>query len=301
MKKIMTALVLASMMGLTLGAGLSWATANNHYVNGIEGIKGASVPPPGFYYRMYNVVYTADEMTDQDGNELPIGFDVNVFAIANRFIWVTDKKLLGGDIFMDAIIPVIHTDLEIDAMGLDTDDTGLGDICLEFFGLSWHGPRYDAAVALSVWLPTGDFSLSEPASPGKGFTSFMTTFGGTWYLDAARTWSASFLGRYEIHSDKDEVDLTPGDDFHFEWGIGKAFAKVWEAGIAGYCQWQVTDDSGADAVNKSRHDRVFGIGPEIGVFLPSWKLMISLRGIAEFGAQDRSEGKTIALTLTKIF
>jgi hypothetical protein len=29
-----------------------YATSHNHYVNGIEGVKAATTPPPGFYYRM---------------------------------------------------------------------------------------------------------------------------------------------------------------------------------------------------------------------------------------------------------
>lgn len=286
---------------LVLGISGALAGPNNHYVNGVEGIKGASVPPPGMYYKMYNVFYTAGETMDQNGNEAPIGFDLNVFAIANRFIWVTDKKFLGGDFFMDTTIPLMKTDLEIGALGVNSDDSGIGDICLEPVGLAWHGPRYDAAVGLALYLPTGDFDITNPASNGKGFYTFMTTFGGTLYLDDQRTWSASFLGRYEIHGDQEDRDYTPGDDFHFEWGIGKSFAGVWEAGISGYCQWQVSDDSGNDAANKVVHDQVYGVGPEISVFIPRAKLFANLRAQFEFEAEDRPQGNIIVLTLTKIF
>ncbi len=79
------------------------------------------------------------------------------------------------------------------------------------------------------------------------------------------------------------------------------FAKVWEAGLAGYCQWQVTDDSGSDAVDKSTHDQVFDIGPEASVSLPKFKAFLNLRVLWEFDAEDRSEGNAVALTLTKIF
>lgn len=277
------------------------AAANNHYVNGVEGIKGGSVPPPGFYYKMYNVYYHADENNDQSGDALPIDFDVDVFAIANRFIWVTDKTFLGANFFIDAIIPLIHTDLEIGALGINDSDTSIGDICIEPLGLAWHGAQYDAAASLALYLPTGHFDINDPVNNGKGFYSFMLTFGGTYYFDADRTWSASFLGRYEVHTDKEDVDLTPGNDFHFEWGIGKSFAKVWEAGIAGYSQWQVSDDSGSDAVNKGVHDQVHAIGPEVSVFIPSFKVGVNLRALFEYGAKDRTEGNVITLTITKIF
>jgi len=293
-------MVLVGVM-LVMSAATLYANANNHYGNGVEGIKGATLPPPGFYYRMYNLYYAADEIMDKSGDELAIDFDVKVAVMANRFIWVTDKKFLGADFFMDMTIPVATTDFEIGALGVNEDTFGLGDINVEPLGLAWHGAGYDAALALSAYLPTGEFDIDDPSSPGKGFTTFMATFGGTLYLDTKRSWSASILGRYEIHTDKEDINLTPGDDFHFEWGIGKSFAKVWEAGLSGYCQWQVTDDSGSDAVSKSDHDKVFAIGPEASVFLPRFKAFLNLRALREFDAEDRSEGDAVVLTITKIF
>lgn len=277
------------------------AAANNHYSNGVEGLKASTIAPPGFYYRMYNFYYDADTMMDKSGNEAPINFDVQAFAMANRFLWVTETTLLGGHVFMDVTIPLVSSDLSIGAFNIDDEEQGLGDINIEPFGLSWHGERYDAAFGLSAYLPTGDYDKKEPASVGKGYWTLMTTLGGTVYMDEAKTWAASVLGRYEIHSDRDGDDFTPGDDFHFEWGISKNLAKIFDVGLAGYCQWQVTDDSGKDATNKSSHDRVFAVGPEISVFIPPVKSFLNLRVLKEFDAKDRSEGTVAAMTLTYIF
>lgn len=130
----------------------------------------------------------------------------------------------------------------------------------------------------------------------------MFTLGGTYYLDAEKTWSASILARYETHSEKGDLDVQPGDDFHFEWGIGKTFAKIWDVGLAGYCHWQVTDDSGSDVSwDKGDHDRVYAIGPEVSVFIPSITSFLSLRTLWEFDAKDRPEGHCTSLTFTKRF
>jgi hypothetical protein len=268
-----------------------------HYVNGVEGIKAATLPPPGFYYRLYNVFYNADKLMDPDGDEIPVDFEVSVYAMVNRFVWVTNKTILGANYFMDVVIPLINTDIKI---GAEIDDSkfGVGDINIEPFGLSWHGPRYDASFGLSVYIPTGEYDRTEPASPGRDMWTGMLTLGGTYYFDAGKTWSASILGRYETHSEKDETDVTLGDDFHFEWGIGKTLAKVWDVGLTGYCHWQVTDDSGSGVT--SDHDRVYAIGPEVSTFIPPAKLFLSLRSQWEFGAEDRSEGNVTTLTLTKI-
>jgi hypothetical protein len=273
-----------------------------HYVNGVEGIKAATLPPPGLYYRLYNVFYNADELMDPDGDELPIGFEVSVYAMVNRFVWVTNGTILGGNYFMDVVIPLINTDIEVQAAGIDESEFGLGDINVEPFGIAWHGPRYDASFGLSVYIPTGEYDQTEPASPGRDMWTGMITLGGTYYFDVAKTWSASILTRYETHSEKDETDVTLGDDFHFEWGVGKTLAKIWDVGVTGYCHWQVTDDSGSDVFwDKSDHDRVYAVGPEVSVFIPPAKLFASLRSQWEFNAQDRSEGNVTSLTLTKIF
>jgi hypothetical protein len=273
-----------------------------HYVNGVEGIKAATLPPPGFYYRLYNVFYNADEYNDEDGDGLDMDFEVSVYAMVNRFIWITNKKILGADFGADIIIPLVYTDIEIKGTPVDDDGFGLGDITVEPFDLSWHGPRYDASFALAVYIPTGEYDKNEPASPGRDMWTGMITLGGTYYFDVDKTWSASILSRYEIHSAKDETDVTLGNDFHFEWGLGKTLAKIWDVGLAGYCHWQVTDDSGSDVVwDKSVHDEVYAVGPEVSVFIPPSTLFVSLRSLWEFNAKDRSEGNVTTLTLTKIF
>jgi hypothetical protein len=281
--------------------GTSPAAETGHYVNGVEGIKAATLPPPGFCYRLYNVFYHADKSKDEHGDSVHNDFELSVYAMVNRLVWITNKKMLGADYFMDVVVPLINTDIEIGAAGIDDSEFGISDINIEPFGLAWHWSRYDASFGLSLYIPTGEFDRTEPASPGKDMWTGMITLGGTCYLDAEKTWSASILARYEIHSEKDESDVRPGDDFHFEWGIGKTLARIWDIGVTGYCQWQVTDDSGSDATNKSVHDRVYAVGPEVSVFIPPARLFVSFRSQWEFGAEDRSEGNVTTLTLTKPF
>jgi len=298
--------VLGMMLSIALlagGYGLVFAGETGHYVNGVEGLKCASLPPPGFYWRLYNVFYSADTMMDKDGDEIEnLGFDLSVYALVNRFIWISDMKILGGYYGADMIIPANYKNIEVSARGVDDDKFALGDIVIEPILLSWHGARYDASFAFGLYLPTGEYEENDMASPGKDFWTGMFTLGGTYYFDAKKTWAASILSRYEIHSEKDEQDITPGNDFHFEWGVSKNLFQAWDVGVTGYCQWQVTDDSGADAVwDQSIHDRVFAVGPEANLFVPSVKLFASLRSLWEFGAVDRPEGMVTTLTLTKMF
>ncbi|MDM8567218.1 transporter [Candidatus Halobeggiatoa sp. HSG11] len=275
-----------------------YAGETGHYVNGVEGIKAASVPPPGLYYLMYNVFYNADSVMDQHGNELNIGFDASIYAMVNRFVWISDHKILGADYGMDMVVPLINTNVKV--LGNEDEQFGLGDIYIEPLILRWAKERYDISAAAGLYLPTGDHG--EPASPGKDFWTGMFTLGGTYYFDEDKTWSGSILARYEIHSEKDDVDVKPGNDFHFEWGIGKTVAPGLDLGITGYAQWQISDDSGSDVTwDKAVHDQVFAVGPEAKLFIPSLKSFVSFRSQWEFDAEDRSEGYAMCLTFIKMF
>jgi hypothetical protein len=249
---------------------------------------------------MYNVYYSADEMMDDSGDKQDIGFDLKVYAFVNRVIWVSKYEILGGNFFADALIPLIYTDIKIDAAEIDDDKFGMGDPCVEPFGIAWHGAQYDAAMAVGGYVPLGEYDKNEPAaSPGKDMWTAMFTGGGTVYFDREKTWSASILARYEIHSEKKELDYTPGDDFHFEWGLAKTFNKTIDIGLAGYAEWQVTDDSGENG--NDTKNRVYAVGPEVNFFFPKYLLFASLRTEFEFGAENQQEGFIAALTLTKGF
>lgn len=289
---------------LVLLVALSGAPAQSltgSYVNGVEGIKAATLPPPGIYYRFYNVFYSADTFKAANGTSAPIGFDVFVYANVHRAIWITKKKVLGADYGMDIAVPLVNTHVKVNAAGINDTKFGLGDIWFEPLLLSWHGKRYDAAVGLGTYIPTGSFNPAEAASPGKGFWSPMLTYGATGYFDEKRTWSVSFLGRYEVHSKNTDLNIVPGHDLHFEWGVGKTFPQkkaVWDAGLAGYCQWQTTTDGAPGAVPPLVKDQVYAVGPEVSVVLPANRLIFHLRSLWEFGAEDRSQGNLTNFTLT---
>ncbi len=303
MKK--TLIVVSAVLGVL---GILFGNAYGEtYLNGTEGLKCATLPPPGFYYKMYNAYITSDALINNDGDEF-FNFEMKSFASAQRFIWVfKDIKILGADYAVDIVIPVIYRDIKIKEPGVDESAWQLGDILLEPFDLAWHYDRYDGAAALGLFVPTG--AHDDWADPGEDMYTVMLTLGGTYYFDEARTWTFSLLSRYEIHSRKrtgtasGDGDVKPGDDFHFEWGIGKTIDRIWDVGLVGYCQWQVEEDKGSGA--PAGKDRGFSVGPEVSMFYPPWKTFFSLRSEWEFGVKGRSsgrpEGNRTFFVITKAF
>jgi hypothetical protein len=282
----------------------------SHYVPGVEGIKGASLPPPGFYLRDYNVFYLASQLNNADGDEMNMDFDLMAYAQVFRPIYITKWKLLGASYGMDVIVPFAYTDLELNIPGLgraSDSSFNLSDVFVEPITLSWHGKRFDAAVGYGFYVPTGDYDAPDPTnpartSPGKGFWTHMLTAGGTWFFDEPKTWAVSALCRYEINMENSDLDITPGQEFTLEWGVSKTLAKTIDVGLVGYYQQQVTEDNGHDGAAASDDlDHVASVGPEVNAFIPKLKLFASLRYLYEFSASDRPQGSTVTLTLTKMF
>lgn len=290
-------LIISGILGLAAYAAPGYAV-NGHYVGGIEGIKGAAVPPEGLYYRGYLVHYDIDSFEDPEGNSVPGDNGGSVTALANRFIWITDKKFLGADYGVEAIVTGQRNDFDFKGLGFDETETGIGDVFLGPVILAWHGEQWDSVFAAGHWFDTADYSATEPASIGKGFGTTMLTLGGTWHVDRARTWSVSALSRYEIKTEQDDTGVTPGDSWIVEWAISHQLSPGLEVALAGYDGWQLESDSGAAGDAKVEQH---AIGAEVGIGLPGIGAMLNGAVYTEYSNQNRPEGNLFRLSLTKAF
>ncbi len=146
---------------LLAGSLASAQQETSHYPAGAEGLKAATLPPPGTYLKWYNIVYTADTLRDRNGHAASVGFDLDMFATVPRFIKMTEYKFLGADYGMDMLVPFLNVDLQVAAKGVHQSKFGLGDILVEPVLLGWHFEQWDIGAAAAVWCPTG-FRRSAP-------------------------------------------------------------------------------------------------------------------------------------------
>ena len=295
--RIQFLLLAASLVALP---GILQAQPSAHYVPGSEGIKDASLPPPGVYFRDYNYFYWADQLNGPSGNKIgPADLDTFTYANIPRVIWITDTKFLGGFVGVDALLPLVYQKTSLNTPGgpYSSSTFGIGD----FFGegtLSWHPKQFDFAIGSGVWVPTGDSGKPPTTRAGAGFWTFMQTAGATWYIDEGKTWAVSALNRYEFSTEQRDIDVIPGQTYTLEWGVSKSVCKEADLGVVGYYQQQVTANSGAPA---SSRNRVAAVGPEVSFMFPKPMLFISLRYNYEFMAESRAQGNAVTLTLTKRF
>ena len=296
--KFIGGLLLAGLLTLP---GLVQAQPTAHYAPGTEGLKAATLPPPGIYLRDYNSFYYADHVNDAQGNKIG-GVDAKAIVYANvpRLLWITDVKPLGGYLGVDALLPLAYTEIKVNTPGSQFHDQtfGMGDVFFEGTW-SWHLKQWDIALGAGAWAPTGDFSMNNPTGAGKGYWSEMLTAGATWYPDQEKRWALSVLNRYEFNQEQKDTHITPGQAYTVEGGLSYGVTKTIDVGAIGYYQQKVTTDSGA--YSNDIRDRVAGAGPEISAFFPTITLGVSLRYAYEFMAESRLQGHTLTLTLTKRF
>jgi hypothetical protein len=309
MKTLFRSCLLAVALAAVPGA--IQAQNDAHYAVGLEGIKGATLPPPGFYFRDYNVIYDADRGQNGLGQDLPGNFQALVYAQVPRVIWITDKKVFGGYFGGDVVVPIEYISLK--AGPYKSSTFGLGDIYVENT-LSWHPGQFDIGAAVGLNMPTG--ASGKPTSIGLGYWGPQLTLGVTWYADEAKTWAVSALNRYEFNSeDRDDraSDATPGQAWTLEWAVSKTLkdvcpaVKMMDLGVVGYYQQRVTSSTGnenmpnpaMDASALFPYSRVAAVGPEVNAEFSF--LTASLRYNYEFFAENRMQGNTITLTLTKRF
>ena len=272
--------------------------AEGHYVTGVEGLQGSSVPPAGNYYLGYLVNYDINGFQAPDAKD-GIGGSGQVTALANRLVHITDTKLFGADYGFETIIPVLRSSVKVGP--LDASDSGVGDVYVGPLVLGWHGAQWDAVAAAGLWLDTAPNTLGDPTSPGKGYQSTMLTGGLTYYFDQPKSISGSALFRYEYNGKKDN-GVRPGDQLSLEWGVGKNYG-AYSLGVVGYSQWQLSDDKGAVATAGKAERHAAGL--ELVYPVASAGLFLKGAAYKEFsvhgGSGPEPKGNLLRLSLVKPF
>jgi hypothetical protein len=274
-------------------------------------------PPKAFVVSLYGNYYNTYALRDASGNKLTgfdlfgerIGIDVDVesFQVIPMIIWSPGVKFLGADV-SSLFMPIYgQTSIAADlsAFGrriqIDADTWGFQDSYVQPAWLTWRTANWDVSTSYGFWAPTGSYEPDALDNTGSGFWSHLFRASTAWSPDGKRRTLFSASVAYEFNSDKKGQDLTPGSHLTLDVGMKHSFTERFEAGVYGFAQWQVTDDSGRDAVNLGSRDRIFGAGLYASYWFVPQKFGILARQVFEFGARDRFEGSSTALGFNIVF
>ena len=280
-------------LGVVGGSRPRLATAQElgHKLLGGIGINAGTQPAPGLYVLDRFVVYRAQSLRDRNGNLLPIeslGIDV-----AANVLGVAYTRALRDHSFYSAAAgaPLARVDVGADHPQIAVDASGFGDVFVQPVKLGARFDHFDVVGDYTLYIPSGHF---EPRrlSVGRGYWTNQVSVGGAFHADRRRARRASLLASYDINRRKRDIDIKRGNSFQVQGGAGTQLYGPVDGGVAGFALWQVTDNSGTDLPSAVRgaRARVFGLGPEVGVAIPSIRARIEARTEWEFGARSRQEG-----------
>jgi len=313
-----------------------------HFAPGVLAIRDLAMPDSGFYGVLYNYWYTTDRVNDPNGDEmnsvtikpgpgpgsvLDLNVNVDAYAIAPTLIWVSPFKVLGAK--YGAYVSLSFSNTSVGASlatasgsGRSAKESqfGLADLYVQPLWLGWGKEHWDFALGYGFYAPTGKYETETITLPvagsftteaadniGLGFWTHQIQAAAIWYPWADRRMGIVTGWTYELHGEKKDFDLKPGQNLLFSWGISQYLplkedqSILLEIGPAGYDSWQVTNDSGADAMNPPAKDGVHAIGGQIGITHVPWNTAINFHYFYEFAAKDRFQGESIGLNLAVKF
>jgi hypothetical protein len=284
------------------------AQERGQYLPGTAGLNSGMQTPEGFTYANLFIWYPTSKFKDQNGDTAPINFDIDLIADLNLLAYTTKAKFLGATYGMALVVPIVNTPVSLPRLDLDISPTGVGDIYVEPINLGWKLKKADVKVAYGFVAPTGKFDEIGSDTTTTDYWGHEITFASTIYLDKTKLTQFSFSTNWEFHQKKRHEDLKVGNNMTLEAGVGKIFVKnqgkqLIQFGVVGYSEFQFTNDSGTAVplLTANNKDRVFAIGPEFGVILPTKKFNFLARVLPEFGARNRTQGVTVVFAIGKSF
>ena len=289
----------------------SLAQQKGQWVPGGFGLNAGVTPDPGFTYANVVLNYSAGQLNDANGNRRPnIGGTYSFWVDENIFSYVPKHKILGGYYAPLVVINLANGSLVADVLGTNLSGNGggegLADMFVEPVNLGWHLKRLDINAGYGFMAPTGRFTPGASDNVGSGYWGHNITSGSTFYITKNKGTSANLFTDWEIHGKKSGTNLTPGQAFTMEWGLGqvlplkKDLSRLLQLGLIGYDQWQVSNNGGTIPIGPIAvpaslipYYSVHAIGFQSNFVLPAKGLVLFFKYEDEYGAKARPKGRTI--------
>ena len=300
-KTVAAVTVLSKMPALMSGCALAFCLpaaqategGGSSYPMGAENYMTGAMPPPGFYTQVFAESYRADRLLDNRGKSALDDFHLSADVIAPRLIWVTEQKVLDGDLAFHLNVPLV--DLRVDVNGQHQKKTGMGDI---IFGpaLGYHySEKFHAIYALDIFAPTGRYDREDLANIGRNYWAFEPIAAFS-YVDPAGV-NADIKVMYDFNLRNRATDYRSGQELHADYSLGWGLGNGWVVGVGGYMYRQTTDDHQDGSRIEDNRGRAFAIGPSIK-YASSSGWFVTAKWQKESEVRNRPEGEAYWVKLT---
>ena len=143
------------------------AQQKGQYVPGQYGLNAGVYPDPGITYANLTLNYSAGQLNDSGGNQIPSVTGIYSFWVNENLIFYVPKhKFLGAYYFPYVVLPFANGSLVADIVGTNLSaqggGEGLADIYVQPINLGWHLKHADVAAGYGFTAPVGRFSPAPP-------------------------------------------------------------------------------------------------------------------------------------------
>lgn len=286
---------------------------------GLTSALDGAPPMPGLYYMGYASFYSST-LRDANGDKIsPLtGKDIklNSALLVNQAVWITNKKVFGGNLFFDFLLPTVHLSLPdydeapVDLLGknsiLADISVGLG---IQWFNKKLFGLPYFHRPELIFILPTGGYDKASPVNVGSGFFSIQPTYAQTLFFNKNISLSLRHHLTFNSKVKRSTSDVKAGTYYHVNYSletlVGKSRFQPGVSGetrlaIQGYYGNQFNDDqvNGVDFANSK--ESVFAIGPDLH-YITKKGLVFEVKAAIETSAINRTKGVRYTARIIKLF
>lgn len=275
-----------------LGAAPAQATEGGGlpiYADGLENFMTGALPPPGVHWMVYGGAWHYSKVRDAAGDKVDIpGFGVDVGVVAPRLVWVTEQKVLGGQLAFHAIAPLLTVKAE--AMGQSQRKSGLGDVVVGA-ALGYHASdKLHYLMALDVFTPTGRYRATDSANLGRNYWA-VQPIAAISYAQASGV-NADVKLMFDINTRNRDTDTRSGNAVHLDYSLGWGWGNGLVTGIGGYVFRQIGDDHGPNA--GPGRARALGIGPSLS-YSNGKGFLLTAKWQAEMDVHSRPQGSAFLL------
>lgn len=280
-------LSLGLLLGTTLpAAGLATENGGSVYPMGAENFGMAALPPAGFYPLLYANHYSANRLNGPDGERLPVDFRLRASVLAPRLLWVSERQLLGGQVFSAVLLPLV--DLSLTVNGRHQSKQGLGDIDITALGLAYHhSPQLHSAVSLDVFAPTGGYNPNDLANIGRNHWTLQPVAAVSYMQPQGLNWDLKLM--YDYNFRNPDSRYRSGQELHADYALGYGLNPHWILGVGGYAYKQLTEDKLHGVTLENSKGQALAIGPSLK-YDGGAGFSVSLKYQKEFAVENRPEG-----------
>ncbi len=247
----------------------------SNWIMGVTGFGAGVVPEPGFH--LGNLTWITEFSTNQNitsGTNVITALDVDIYLNAHLPTYTGDIEAWDARYQFLAFIPLIWIDGTFragnDPQESEHKDAQLGDMGFEV-ALGWKeedflgvdGLNLDYAPGFLIVAPTGHYERQEVLNAGRHRWSFQPHVGYTLFHEGTGI-EASQRIMYSFNTKNGRTNYRSGQEFHFDWALGKRFESGLQAGLFGVWYRQTTADGGQGAqATGNLKGKAWGIGPVV--------------------------------------